>query len=79
MSTAGIHTGYLLTCDHTGRSIITTGICGYSATCYHSNSTQSLYVLNRPKLIIGASLSEPHIYVMYVNSVCLSVRTFITR
>ena len=30
-------------------------------------------------IIIGASLSEPHIYVKYVNSVCLSVRTFITR
>ena len=34
-------------------------------------------------IVIGASLSEPHIYVKYVNSVCLSVclsvRTFITR
>ena len=29
--------------------------------------------------IIGASLSKPHIYVKYVNSVYLSVRTFITR
>ena len=29
--------------------------------------------------LIGARLSEPHIYVKYVNSVCLSVRTFITR
>ena len=35
------------------------------------------------KVLIGASLSEPHIYVNYVNPVCLSVcllvRTFITR
>ena len=28
---------------------------------------------------IGASLSEPHIYAKYVNSIRLSVHTFITR
>ena len=30
-------------------------------------------------VLVGASLNKPHIYVMYVNSVCLMVRTFIRR
>ena len=41
------------------------------------------HAVKQVDILIGASLSEPHIYVKYVNSVCLSVclsvRTFITR
>ena len=51
-------------------------------SCYTATQNFKTIVVSKI-IIIGVSLSEPHIYVKYVNSVylsfCLSVCTFITR
>ena len=43
------------------------------ASMYHFNPFTSLYDVAIGRLIIGASLSEPHINVKFVRLVCLSV------